>query len=95
LIRMTRAGILAPVQISTSRSRSRLLHTDNPQKCVGGGGQRCGILPSNQTVIHDRERLPVADFFKDRAKTQQFILDKERHNFGELNLFFLAIRDPG
>jgi hypothetical protein len=49
-------------------------------------------LAGDEATIYDRKRLRVAYLLKGGSESQQFILDKERHNLRELNLFFLAAR---
>ena len=67
------------------------LPRDYRQKRLGCGGRRCGILSGNETTIDERKGLPIGCFFIEAAHSLQLILDKERHNMGEVNCFLFAV----
>jgi len=49
------------------------------------------VLPRYQQAVTDDVRRPVDLLREDSAKLQHLIFDKEGHDFGEANLFFLAL----
>jgi hypothetical protein len=54
-----------------------------------------GVLSCDQQAVADDMRCPVRRLREDGAEFQHLILDKERHDFGEADFFFLAIGEAG
>jgi hypothetical protein len=49
------------------------------------------ILSCDQQSVADDVNLPVGLLREDGAQFQHLIFDKEGHDFGEADLFFLAV----
>ena len=53
------------------------------------------VLARYQQAVTDDVRRPVRLLREDSAKLQHFIFDKEGHDFGEADCFFLAVGEAG
>ena len=58
---------------------------------MGCGARRGGILSGNEKTIDDHKALPIGSFLVVAAQSLQLILDKERHNIGEVNSFLFSV----
>src|ERR1700722_6623786 len=59
--------------------------------CLRSWARGMRVLPRYQQAVTDDVRRPVDLLREDSAKLQHLIFDKEGHDFGEANLFFLAL----
>ena len=53
------------------------------------------VLARYQQAVADDVNRPVRFLREDSAKLQHFIFDKEGHDFGEADCFFLAVGEAG
>ena len=52
------------------------------------------VLSCDQHAVADHMNLPVGLLREDGAQFQHLIFDKEGHDFGEADLFFLTLVKP-
>ena len=52
-------------------------------------------MPRDQQAVTDHVNIPVGLLREDGAQFQHLVFDKERHDLGEADVFFLAVGEAG